>query len=281
MVVENASVPLEKKLSVDEIVILRAALPEYVPGEKCEEYIKRYFEIFDRAFFFGAVGKKLRRLKTKPGKAYDDRYAFKELAHYAGWSRTIVMRLESQSSGDPQTMGELVENLLHEMVHAFLGLYTCRCTMCQQSEKWLPCCETSGHRATFVNCLQSIEQAMELNLDWAVNGGVSISVNLEIWKTLWRPTREALQSWGVRLIPGTYAIYEMEESLLVKKKPEDKEREDDNDCYGTETVKEIAEALFMNGPGRAPVFWLRGLYGLQPHWNDLGKWEKCLGCHHD
>jgi hypothetical protein len=88
--------------------------------------------------------------------------------------------------------------LLHEMLHAFFGIYRCRCNRCAMrdvdySRNGGEGCD--GHGPAWVEAVIALERAFQQAVNWEVDLNVvrSAQMNIEVEEG-WVPDREMLES---------------------------------------------------------------------------------------
>lgn len=98
-------------------------------------------------------------------------------------------------SDDP--VHHYVQVLMHEMVHAFLAHYRCKCDECLSEE--LPLIGRTGHGTAFLDILLAMKNHVKAE-GWCgdtVSLGLPEAILIEL-KSGWNPTNEVLQRWGMR-----------------------------------------------------------------------------------
>lgn len=171
--VANAESPPLNSLSNREREILESKWPTSGTKSRMEREILSYFPIIDKLFFFGAVRKRVTLhfdYETNPqretgGHLYGDwrtSQRWFEMSHMDGRpnkSIRILMRAESGPFTD--RLCGYVNTLAHEMIHAFLSIYTCNCTRngCYDRANLPKNLGATGHGEAWVRAALAIEAA--------------------------------------------------------------------------------------------------------------------------
>ena len=193
ILINNTRIPLYAKLSSSDIRLLQKILIYSSTSKAIKEILGVYLRILDKAFFFGAIAKVCRlQVEAEHGQSYR--------ANYSPSRKTIVLVLEGQTTGCfIGILKDYIAKLLHEMLHAFLQIYTCQCSECRANGNAIADRDTTGHREQWVDSLRAIQSALFRDLGWNLDLGIPESVSLEVTQTGWRPTGEQLLRWDVVL----------------------------------------------------------------------------------
>lgn len=143
------------------------------------EELSQFMQLFDEFFFFGAMVNKGRPRVFFRIWTLGDRHANRLVSPFFepilpwGFTRDRYVRgygpvSEIHIAGStfyraPIPLWFLVETLIHEMVHAYMHLFLCRCPTC--SRDILNTCGLGGHGQTFLMLIDCIDQTMK---SWGV-----------------------------------------------------------------------------------------------------------------
>jgi hypothetical protein len=88
--------------------------------------------------------------------------------------------------------------LLHEMLHAFFYIYSCKCTNCRSQKPALHGgVGASGHGPAWVDAAYALQMAFQELVSWEVFLGIPKSVQLETRVSGWKPDLEQRRRWGI------------------------------------------------------------------------------------
>ncbi|KAI1119070.1 hypothetical protein F5Y14DRAFT_460398 [Nemania sp. NC0429] len=138
--------------------------------------IKPFVRMFDEFFFFGSLTNRARpRCATFVWEEHstmlsacaswfrdDDRpWGFTRERWIRGYGPFAQIHLAGRtfySKDLPLKLRYILETLIHEMVHAYIGVYMCRCANCTRNT--LNTCGGTGHGPTFLMMLDAIDQTL-------------------------------------------------------------------------------------------------------------------------
>lgn len=189
----NARSDITQRLSKEELHYLRSPVESCVGSKsKMKRRMKTWLEIFDKAYFFGAL-----RRCVKPIKIYTSYTDLRDGYWEDATKQITINTFQGQDEGVDPTEA-YISTLLHECVHAFLHEYSCRCKECQKrspSKKggtgW------TGHGATWANAMSAIEVAFQKQVRWKVDCGLKVGVLNEMQAKRWQPRAEQFARWGM------------------------------------------------------------------------------------
>lgn len=183
--------PISKRLSTSQNAILRSPIPRCKSITELRNLLDEWMKIFDRAFYFQAV-----RNRCPPVKLINTSQDF----HGMYDPQTHIIRI-NLSLPPPQDYRGTVEEwricvLLHEMLHAFLILYSCR----RRDDGCLAMWDLSmggasdvGHGPAWANAMTVIQAALRREVRWEVDCGINKSVRHTMSISDWHPRPDQLQ----------------------------------------------------------------------------------------
>lgn len=189
-------------LDHDEIGILRSPVIDIKPEADSEaEFLalaKTWFGILDKAFFFNLLSDKM--------KAPDPIVIFHNAVckidgqcHYLEEMSCISLNIcqgyvkESKSS----TAQLMIGTLLHEMVHAFFYIFSCKCTSCDAHANRKGGRGILSHGVHWCNSMYAIQSALTDQIKWTVDTGIAESVALEMNSSCWTPRSDQIERWNL------------------------------------------------------------------------------------
>jgi hypothetical protein len=221
-------------LTPQERAILAAPHSPGLNQEDVEDFVKGYFPILDRMYFFNSIKKNFKGFKFFPRNSTD----------FIGlWDpETSLIHLEYRMSlSDGQSPGQAyICTLVHEMLHAFLDMYTCECDSCTRTN-WAggPIYETSegeepagGHGPLWANCMLLIQESMTRELGWQVRCKIDESVQEQMKERNWQPKDHQLVRWGLGHLAGQPQSTRQPHSTRHQMEPSRREESDDESDEG-------------------------------------------------
>ncbi|CAG8981892.1 hypothetical protein HYALB_00013565 [Hymenoscyphus albidus] len=121
-----------------------------------------------------------------------------------GWfnrpSRTVFLNLDPALQTSPLMVGtreeHLISTMLHECVHAFIGIYSCNKLCCvifrhpsQGGEG------TEGHGPVWVDGYATVRKELAAHVPWAVENSLRRGVIGSMCDDLWQPSAEQVKRW--------------------------------------------------------------------------------------
>jgi hypothetical protein len=89
-----------------------------------------------------------------------------------------------------------IAGMLHEMLHAFMDIYGCRCRSCYNKAAVLGGCGKTGHGTPFMNSLCDMQNSWQDVVKWEVRCGIHRGFTMEMKESLdWKPNPMHLQTW--------------------------------------------------------------------------------------
>ena len=89
--------------------------------------------------------------------------------------------------------------VVHEMLHAFLHIYSCHCGFCMKRRKVAVNGNSgaSGHSPLFLNACRAIELAIKGEFGRDFDTGLYESLKLEMEGSGWQPREDQFHRWGL------------------------------------------------------------------------------------
>ena len=222
----NAKTPIWDKLSLNQTEYVQKGLPHQIPpplrtSEKekvLSEFFEMWISILDVLFFFRTVGKRIQiRFESDP-----------EAADYHGfWGNegrvyNIVFNHGRDENKHLKGWENLFSKIIHEMLHTFLKIYTCRCPRCL--DKGFTQETATSHNSVWANSMIAIQDALNRDLGWQIDCKIPYSIKLEMSKSDWIPKKEQLDRWGVQGVAGLEDVAAPENYEVVEMGEDDEER---------------------------------------------------------
>ena len=189
---------IDTRLKSWEIAALRGDIPHVTSQHDFLQLAKKWARIFDHAFFFNLARKGLR--KPDPIVMYHDD---QEGVHgFVLPTDRPFISLNMHSAIDDGSPGcaarHMIGTLLHEMLHAFLVIYTCQCKRCENVAVYGGTgARKHIHGPPWINAMIPLERALQSQVRWKVEACTYDSVGKEIVETGWAPRDDQLRGWGV------------------------------------------------------------------------------------
>jgi len=167
------------------------------------------FPIFDRAIFFSSLGDYVQCIDTFRGMTkYGNGH---EVFNHALWNRrtrSIFVNLDTDRLDKSRGSNKqaFLTFFLHEMLHAFLDIYRCRCSFCSTEVEIEKHLGKTGHGPCWCNAMSAIAQMVKRDLGWNTNFAMAESVQAEVVKGV-VPSDAQLARW--RLSRGANLIQEL------------------------------------------------------------------------
>lgn len=206
--------PFRARLTPRQIPFIRvmpSAPPEHAEKEYIHSIMSEWFKIFDEAYFFGALSA-LVTIRVRESNPRDQMEGDKtgELGSYhSNWQdRTrspenrgpscIHVRLYNQVGPWEKRICEYINILPHEMIHAFLDLFSCGCDdQCIDRLMDPKIGVGYGHATAFMNPAIAMERSVGFIYGIPCNTQAANSVVSEIRANEWVPTEEQLVRYGL------------------------------------------------------------------------------------
>jgi len=155
-----------------------------------------WFDIFNSAFFGGGVRDLRDRIKIVRRGGVSFMARFGEIGSNGRLQINMTIKPKIGTTDEEQHLA----SLLHEMLHAFLYYYTCRCVACRSMELSKPMyggAGRDGHGPAWANAMLAEAQFLQDEVSWRVDVGLERSVRAEMLTSNWQPTDEELAKWGM------------------------------------------------------------------------------------
>ena len=155
------------------------------------QFLHEGFHLFNRVFFFSSLHEEIElricRIKEEDWRGY-----------YGPHDRTININLEEScfEEGHQTQRQQCLETLAHEMLHAFLTIYSCTCEFCQDTTKYH--LGKSGHGPCWMDAMTAIRIAVLRDLNWLAGFGLGRSLQLEIDQGFYTTREEIAFRWQMR-----------------------------------------------------------------------------------
>jgi len=194
---EYTDIPLSSKLSPQEIDRLRQPAPQLTNKHDLKRYLENYLPLLDKAYFCHSIRNNLNSLQVLDSRAARRKaLGVDYVGMYNPLVKTIYINFDQVNSVyEPERNAGAC--LAHEMLHAFIWMYSCRCLRCLGKRFSNEVEGISGHGAVFCNALIKIQEAMSRDLGWDVDCGLEVSVQTQMHYFGWRPGSEQLARWGL------------------------------------------------------------------------------------
>ncbi|KAJ2983784.1 hypothetical protein NUW58_g6191 [Xylaria curta] len=135
--------------------------------------MEQYMRLFDQFFFFGALVNKIRPRvvlkfwthfhnldEIRPFNSPSLPWGFTRDRYVRGYGPIAEIHIAGELFfGGPVPLWFFLETLLHEMVHAYINLYLCRCAGCYAN--MLDTYGVTGHGRTFLMLIDTIDQTVK------------------------------------------------------------------------------------------------------------------------
>lgn len=207
LLVENAqnSIFDHHTLSVAQKSLLRTPLSAFANSDLStfNRVLVEYFRILDDCFFSGALH---RAITLEPGYDMQEGAPFGE---YFTESRVLYLNLRIQGVDvDFEVyLRRRIGTMAHEMVHAFLDVFSCACSDCQVFMGSQDGVGRGGHGVLWCDSMSFVARWIERDLGWECSAGIGESLQLDreagFWGD-WKPSEELdggcgrLAEWGER-----------------------------------------------------------------------------------
>jgi hypothetical protein len=186
-----------KKLRLHQIKTLQSPIPSSQDNEvKLKRILLIWFDIFNSSFFGGGVRDLRDRIEIVRRRKVSYMARFDE----TGKNGRMRMNMSIEPKIGRTYEEQHLASLLHEMLHAFLYYYTCKCIACWSIELSEPVnggAGRSGHGPAWANAMLAEAQSLQDEVSWTVDPGIERSVRLEMSESDWQPTDEELTRWGM------------------------------------------------------------------------------------
>jgi hypothetical protein len=200
------------KLKPYQLDILYSPIPNLHGNEKALiHFLRQWFDIFNSAFYDGALRTMRDRLYLVTDEAGSDKGIFwlhTPLDKSQIWIRKNYVPLSFEKITQEESF---LGTLVHEMLHAFLRFYTCDCKPCKNLEHpSVGGFGTTGHGPCWIDPMLAIGQALQNAVQWRVQVGVIPSIKYEMRESNWEPTMQEIRRWDItptRFSDGELSTY--------------------------------------------------------------------------
>jgi hypothetical protein len=182
------------KLSSRVKETLRGDVPRCRSKQETYNLMKAWFSVFVELFFFPQVHKVL-----KGGMKVHYKLKSSDHGLFCSSCKGIELNMYEGREG---VFGEYdhICTLLHEMVHAFVEIFSCNKKRCRRKKTradWG--LGIGGYGSVWCNSMVPIEHAFSKMVRWLVECGVQSSLESEMGmhKPVWQPRQEQLARWGL------------------------------------------------------------------------------------
>lgn len=181
--------------SVDRI-FMNTPIPTTGTEEKMAQIVESWFGALDRTFFYSLLTKQIAvEVKHRPNVDWWGLYkpntvsqdsrgirstGIRSPANFSAWKPTININTQGLPGSFRNQIKALVGTLLHEMLHAFIDLYSCQCLeTCLDLNKEQEAIGISGHADAWSTAMVQLQQALESEVGWEVDVNLDMSLKLE------------------------------------------------------------------------------------------------------
>jgi hypothetical protein len=175
-------------------VVVAVDFPEWAAPEDIHMLLANYHKIFDWVFFFGSLQ------DTINFKTYSSTEGA-PFGFYHPYDNSININIhpsKAKKGSFKQRMRGYLAVLVHEQLHAFIGLYSCHCVAgCRKRGQDPTVCGITGHGALWCNAMIAIQERLSADLGWKVDCAVLSGMSGEIAATGWQPTHEQEERWKI------------------------------------------------------------------------------------
>lgn len=159
---------------------------EGIEGTSDRDIIVKYFSFFNKMFFFGALRRVEIVLEVEDYKQAPAKGILGKLKKETPKTPQIRLRRRHTRSRE-EDLQAYISMLLHDMIHVFFELYTCRCS----SPYWF-----TGHNASWIYVATALERACAelgvLAFDVDLERALSCALSVEGW-----PSEHEFKDWGL------------------------------------------------------------------------------------
>ncbi|EPE34785.1 hypothetical protein GLAREA_10480 [Glarea lozoyensis ATCC 20868] len=199
VLISQSRIPMRESLSGAHLDYLTRPLPETWNKSEMQTLLDIWMEMFDRTFFFNSIRRAVGPLVfTKIDSPGILTYAqFK-----SGWDgsrRQIIVDLHDELPEFYEGTREqwYICQVMHEMSHAFLGIFRCKCRPClmrvvDHSKNGGE--GISGHGPAWCNVIVALQEALQSTVRWPVECNIVASAQQNIEG--WVPNTRQLENWG-------------------------------------------------------------------------------------
>ncbi|EPE34786.1 hypothetical protein GLAREA_10481 [Glarea lozoyensis ATCC 20868] len=187
---DQASTPLATRLSASSLNTLNA-LTHTRSRSECRELLGRWSKVLDEAFFFGSLMNRIADVQYTGVESG-------QYGHYEHSGTGLCINLDAAAPRIYKGTHEqhLICTLAHEMLHAFLDVYRCRCLGCQGlKDPSKGGVAYDGHGPDWANSMVVVEEALQKAVDWPVYTGVWPGVSQSMRKDKWQATQFQTARW--------------------------------------------------------------------------------------
>jgi hypothetical protein len=228
-------------LTPQERAILAAPHSACLNQEDVKDFVKGYFAILDRMYFFNSIKKNFNGFKFYPRDS-TNWYGFYD-------PETSIIHLEYPIKlSDGLSPGQAyICTLVHEMLHAFLEIYTCICDSCtiiSDAGGFIEG-EDCSHGPLWANCMLLIQESMTRELGWQVKRGIATSVKKQMKRTNWKPKDHQLVRWGLGHLAGQPQSTRQPHSTGHQMEPSRRDEFDDESDEGPDEESENEEGQWV------------------------------------
>ncbi|KAH8778020.1 hypothetical protein BGZ57DRAFT_347124 [Hyaloscypha finlandica] len=213
---QNASKVSFSRLPAKAQLLFEKSVPSCHSTSEVRHLMKKWFRVLDEVFFFGKIRPHLKGGLIVYNKDYKRFYG-----QFDPNKRRIEINDVAHGDGEGRRSHRLISTLIHEMVHAFLGIYTCDRICCWRKFSTdidrLFC--GGGHGPAWCDAMIKIETKLEELVGWSVYTGMDVVVMLEMQnkRLEWQPTREQLVRWELQGKMTANPMFGDEETGFVRK----------------------------------------------------------------
>ena len=175
-------------------VIFAVEFPEWAAPEDIHLLLANYFKIFDWTLFFGSLQDNI-NFNTYSSES-EEGARFGSYQSYDNSVNINIHPIRAKAGSFQQRMRGYLAILVHEQLHAFIGIYSCHCVgACHNRAQDPTVCGKSGHGALWCDAMIAIQDRLTTDLGWDLDCAITGGVKEEMKTTGWEPTHEQLERW--------------------------------------------------------------------------------------
>jgi hypothetical protein len=203
-------------LTEEELAIVKSPIATNTDVPQRKKMLMDWFIIFDKMFFFDNLQKEINSIEFEAQKRMKqlDAAGFYDPAEnriFINLQAEMTLELTYTLTLTHQSYEEyLICILLHEMTHAFIRRYSCRCQPCLKIRQsvHLGGDGPHGHGPLWADAMTGIQTAFQNVVKWKVYCCIDFGVRDEMKVSKWKASPTQLSRWGLlRTEPPSGATY--------------------------------------------------------------------------
>jgi hypothetical protein len=183
-------VPLTSRLSRQNLATLNAPV-QFSDHEEFKKLYTRWSEVFNQGFFFNALLDRIAPIQyVRRGDCTTGYY------EHTG-AGLVIDPNHPLATEYPGTRAQLIiSTLAHEMLHAFLDVYRCRCLKClSRNAASRGGVGSNGHGPAWAACMRTIEIALQDAVQFRIDTNIWGSLQLSMKTDGWGATPNEMAKW--------------------------------------------------------------------------------------